>query len=199
MAELAGKTVVASSHSPTDDCTATNPGTERDHQRVVDTPGRPDSPFRDSGTGCIVVNHDGETQLRCHAFAQWEFANTGEMGGHDDVTVAGHETGDADADGVDFSERSCKIHDRGRRVACRVGRDLSLVDHAATVDRIVDDHAQGFRSPDVDPQTAHEQPASKIRQDSQRDLSSVNVCKIRFSARRLTKPGSGITRSIERS
>ena len=35
--------------------------------------------------------------------------------------------------------------------------------------------------------------------DSQRAFSSFNVCKIRFSARRLTKPGSGMTRSIERS
>ena len=58
--------------------------------------------------------------------------------------------------------------------------------------RLVEDDPETFRTPDINADTA-------LTHDSARTFSSRTVLRIRTSARRLTKPGNGTTRSMIRS
>ena len=98
------------------------------------------------------------------------------------------ETGHADPDGVVVTKRRQQCTQRvGELIGVWCGHPLARNDLVV----FVEEYRETFRPADVD--------AGASCHDSMRALSSFNVLKIRTSARRFTKPGSGMINSIDRS
>jgi hypothetical protein len=200
--ELAGESVHPSLQRPARDHATTDAGPERDEQHLVDPDAGAETPFGRSGAGGVVVDHDPRAEAVRQARPDLEVGDAVEVRRGAQHTVASDQAGHPDADAPAVAERLREFEQHlDQRVEARVAtrrRALCGVDDEAP--RIEDDRLR-FGPTDVDAD-----PARWCRSDregrvhaSARAFNSRTVLRMRTSARRLTKPGSGIARSISRS
>src|SRR5262249_23768024 len=101
----------------------------------------------------------------------------------------GDEPGNADAERVVRAKLAGEVGQRAHDVVAAMRRGPSLLQDDLAA--LVQHDSQELGAADID--------ASGSGHDSERTFNSRTVLRIRCSARRLTKPGSGTTSSIARS
>lgn len=206
VAELTSESVRTAGHTPADNRPAADSGTDRHSEDVVVSSRRAETPFGDTRARAVVVDDDGKAEPLGQRGTQRHVADSGQMRGRHRKTLARDECGDTDTDGCDVIESTHQADDCIDGIARRVGRNAQFLDHPGLTGDVVDHDAQRLCSTDVDTEFFQQGRLFKIGvlradegQASQRDFNSVSVWRMRFSARRFTNPGNGMTRSIERS
>ena len=190
VADLAGEAVGAADEVTAGHDSPTDTGAERDHHHVGDAACHADLPLCSGRTRRVVADLDLEAEsLRQHA-ADFEIGDVDQVGRRLDHSRSGDHAGHADAERVGDAERAGQLGERvDERLGARWRRPALLFDDLTD---FVEHDPETLRTSDIDADAAR-------THDSARTLSSRTVLRIRTSARRLTKPGSGTTRSMMRS
>ena len=205
VAELAGEPVPAAHQLAVDDEPATDAGAQRRRARDRSTPrARAEPPLRHRRARGVVVDLDPHlarrrTRPRSRpATSKW--ATPSRFGAACSTPVAVHEPRHADPE----RRRRLRATRRVRRASRSAVRDClgrGASDASARRRRARRRRAppRGLRAADVDADEAGRRLADRLAHASARTFSSRTVLRMRTSARRFTKPGSGIARSISRS
>ncbi len=188
--DLAGEAVGAADQVAAGNHSSADAGTQRDHHHVGVTPGHADLPLGGGRARCVVADLDEEPESFGQHPADLEVGDVDQVRRRLDHTRSGDHARHTDAERVGDTERAGELGERvDERLGARRRRPALLLDDLAG---LVEHDAEALRTPDVDAETAR-------THDSARTFSSRTVLRIRTSARRLTNPGSGTTRSMMRS
>lgn len=198
MAELSGEPVDPTLHGAVRHQPAADPGSQRDEHHVVRARRGTELPLGDRGTRGVVVDGDRCAQPFRQQSGDLEVSHAVEVGSGSQHSGAGHQPRNADPDAAVFTEFVRQVDEhvdqRPEAVVAPRGRAVGGGEQLAVE---VERDALCLGAPDIDAHPAR-RPGGGVHA-SARTLSSRTVLRIRTSARRLTKPGSGIARSICRS
>ena len=188
MADLSHESLRAEHQLPVDHEPTTDACSERDHARVIESYGGTTAPFRQGRTRCIVSDTHLETERIAKRRPYREFVRARQIGRRTNHPFAGYQTREPHADvlsptKIAHDTDECLDESRVRR---RRHFDLTNDPRA-----FVNNNTETLCTANIDTDaTTH---------DSTRVFNSLSVLRMRFSARRLTKPGSGNTSSIAKA
>ena len=198
VAELAGETVGADQEAaPGHDATA-DARAERHHDQVRLAPPDAQSPLGQRRARGVVGHRDRPAQPVAEAGPDVELRHAGDVRRRDQHPVDGDQPGDADADrhavgrsrGLGGQRGGGAFEGLDQTDGVVRGALAHLGHHLAGV---VEGDAEDLRTADVEADRGPDGHASA------RIFSSRTVLRIRTSARRFTKPGSGAASSMARS
>ncbi len=188
--ELAREPVVTTLQHPAAHEPTTDAGAEPDEHQVVDAAAGTQLPLGQTGDGVVVVDQDVQPRPGLQQLAQMQQLDPGEVRRGDEDPVTGHQPWHCHTDRHDRAEvfaDVCKGLDQfGWGTRCR--KPVFSDDGSIVVER----HTEALRPADIDPDRGGIHASARA-------LSSRTVLRMRTSARRFTKPGSGTTNSITRS
>ena len=198
VAELAGEPVGTHDQPPGGDDAPADARAQRHHHQVVDAAPGADGPLGERGAGGVVADRDPPAEPLGEAAGDVELDHIGDVRRRLQHAVERDQPGEPDTDGLDGAGVGLEVaDDRGEDVDQRIAtarRGLTGLGEERTVG--VDDDTEALRAADVDAEVPGGHPPAQL---SARVLSSRTEFRMRTSARRLTKPGSGAASSIARS
>jgi hypothetical protein len=170
-----------------------DPGSERDQHHVGTAAAGAVLPLRERGARGVVVDVDRLLDAFPKQPSDVEVGDAVEVGCRTENPLVGDEARHADTECVERTERTGEFDERvdqPREAAVTTWRRAAVFGEHLSV--LVEQDAQALGTADVDTDRAHAHASANA-------FSSLMAFRIRRSARRFTKPGSGTTSSIARS